>query len=310
VLLSGVGCGSHKLTGDAGIGSGGDGGGAGGVAGGGTAGASGAGPGGGGVAGGPPPRVDVTTAFDGQEYLLRCGSTSTISELVCSNPSPIPYCGGSTSTDFLMRGHVMRDDTVTVDGPSGAVYDVTLRVRGVVEPRHYTGGARGSPANGSNYGWYVGGLPSNAGDFNIYMLWVSSPVVSPTDGRDGQFYFLNAINQSEAHFCYPLDYTLTLPVAAGAQVRFFAIDSNCSMVRNCDESSVDGYPGGATVKCNPITLVNLPDSAGISQPYPGQFIYLTVESVVTRAEGNDGGESDSDGASADAAGGSAGMGGG
>ena len=158
---------------------------------------------------------------------------------------------------------------------------MTLRVRGVVEPRHYVGGTQGWAVNGSNYGWYVGGEPSQAGNYGIYMLWVSAPVVMQTGALDGQYYFLNAINHPEAHVSYPIDYTVTLPVAAGAQVRFLSDDSNCSMVRNCDASSVDAYtpPSG---QCNPITIADLPATSGITQPYSGQFIYLTVVSAVMR----------------------------
>jgi hypothetical protein len=237
---------------------------------GGTAAAGAAGGSGGGDAAGTP--VDVTTALDGQKYLMPCGRDYAYSLLECQDTT-CPLSGG------VPGGHIFRDDTVTIDGPAGAVYDVTLRVRGVVEPKHYVHGAPGEPANGTNYGWYVGGDTGTTASYGVYMLWVSSPVVAQTGTGDGQYYFFNAINHPEAHFSYPIDYTVTLPIAAGAQVRYFAADPNCVMVKNCNDTSVDSA-SPTSVRCNPSTIADLPASSGIVQPSPTQFIYLTVVSVV------------------------------
>jgi hypothetical protein len=213
---------------------------------------------------------------------MPCGINQSTSSLVCENypaHATDPRC--PTAGPYLTKGNLMRDDTVAVGGPAGAIYDVTLRVRGVVEPKHFMNGAMGTPANGTNYGWYVGGEPNQSGNYGVYMLWVSAPVVMQTGALDGQYYFLNAVNQFEAHFSYPIDYTVTFPVAAGAQIRFLADDSNCSMIKNCDDTSRDGI-GPVSSMCNPITIADLPASAAIAQPYAGQFIYLTVLSVVMR----------------------------
>ena len=227
--------------------------------------------------GGAP--LSVMAALDGQKFVAPCGRTESADFLVCEN---IPASCSSIVGPYLTRGNLMRDDTVTVDGPAGAIYDVTLRVRGVVEPKHFINGATGMPANGSNYAWYVGGEPNTSGNYSTYMLWVSAPVVMQTGALDGQYYFLNAVDHLEAHFTYPIDYTATFPVAAGARIRFLADDPNCSMVKNCDDTSIDGIVQGPTTKCNPSTIAGLPASAEIAQPYPGQFIYLTVLSAVMR----------------------------
>jgi len=256
-------------------------GGGGGIGGAGTAGAAAGGTGGAGGGGGGA--LAVTAALDGQKYLMPCGPTKITTGLWCDNipaSSTTGFC--STTGPFLTRGNLMRDETITIGGTPGAIYDVTLRVRGVIEPKHYQNGAPGTPANGTNYGWYVGGEPNPGGDYGKYMLWVSAPVVMQTGTLDGQYYFLNAINHTEAFAAYPTDYTVTLPIAAGAQVRFLADDSNCTMVKNCDDTSVDNQSNPPLAICNQITVAGLPASAGIAQPYPGQFIYLTVISAVMR----------------------------
>ena len=213
-------------------------------------------------AGGAP--LSVTAALDGQKFVAPCGRTESADFLVCEN---IPPRCSSISGPYLTRGNLMRDDTVTVDGPAGAIYDVTLRVRGVVEPKHFINGATGAPANGSNYAWYVGGEPNTSGNDSTYMLWVSARGRHETGALDGQYYFLTPLIV-EAHFTYPIDYTATFPVAAGARIRFLADDPNCSMVKNCDDTSIDGIVQGPTTKCNPSTIADLPASAGIPSPTP------------------------------------------
>jgi hypothetical protein len=275
----------HAGTGGGGnAGTGGGGGNAGtsaGTTGAGTGGAAG-GAGTGGNAGTGGAALSVTAALDGQKYLMPCGPVQSTNWLVCQNyPAAVTNKVCPTAGPYLTKGNLMRDDSVAVGGPTGAIYDVTLRVRGVVEPKHYMNGAMGTPANGTNYGWYVGGEPSTAGDYSKLMLWVSAPVVMQTGTLDGQYYFLNAIEHNEAHFSYPVDYAVTFPVAAGATLRFLADDSNCSMIKNCDDTSVDQVID-PPAKCNPSTIADLPAGAGIAQPYPGQFIYLTVVSAVMR----------------------------
>ncbi len=73
---------------------------------------------------------------------------------------------------------------VVLAGDPATTYDVKLRVRGLVEPRRYTGGALADP---SNKWFYAGGQadPSkknNGQAYNVYQLVISQPA---------QHYFLN-----------------------------------------------------------------------------------------------------------------------
>jgi hypothetical protein len=230
--------------------------------------------------------------LDGQEWLAACGPVQSYSDLVCTFPPAGGACmsppAGATLDQYTTGGNLARNTTLTMGGPAGTIYDVTARFQGVVEPKHYQGGVQGTAAAGStstNFGWYVGGEPNYSGNYSVYMLWVSSPVVMPTQHLNmppalaGQYYWLNAINQNEAHFSYRIDYTVTFSVAAGAMVRFLMDDSNCSIIKNCDTTSVEGSGGAG--QCHTITVPNLPAAAAnITQPYDGQFIYMQLLSIV------------------------------
>jgi hypothetical protein len=201
------------------------------------------------------------TNLDGQKYLLNCGPDQGYSNLVCQNPQGACPNQGQP---YLTLGNHNRDDHVKFGGTAGTVYQVTIRVRGIVEPKHYTGGMKDT----AHEGFYVGGAPSQSGNYNVYLL--------KTSGMQAQSYFLNALNQQEAHFSYPIDYTVTIPIEGGADMWFLSDDSNCSAIKNCDTSSVD-KPGNQP-GCKPITLAGF-NEPGITQPFNGQFIVIHVLDV-------------------------------
>lgn len=228
------------------------------------------------------------------KWLLPCGTDQSYSLLVCQNNPPTGGCRlPSTTVPYLTAGTINLDKTVTLRGTAGRTYTVTARFQGVVEPKHFQNGVNTTAATcaagsvSTNCGWYVGGAPQTVGNYNVYMMWVSAPAPNPTAGLPGQYFFLNNVNKTEAHFSYPIDYTVTFQVNGGAMVRFLADDSNCSAIKNCDTTSVDTVPGGGG-RCNPITvgaLASTPATMGtgamgpITQPYPGQFVLMSVVSV-------------------------------
>jgi len=218
-----------------------------------------------GTTGGPGPMA----ILDNQQWLLPCGKNQSYSDLVCVNQIG-NGCNGTNP--YLTRGTINRDQTIAVGGNAATTYQVTLRFRGVVEPKTYQGGTKPNPTVKTD-GWYVGGQPAQNNNYNVYMFSVSSPK---------QDYWLNALGNQmptvpEAHFSYPIDYTVTVPVSGGAMIRMLADDSNCSAIKNCDSTSHDAS-GGAGI-CNPITVPNLTTTPNIAQPYNGQFIVMNVVSV-------------------------------
>jgi hypothetical protein len=152
---------------------------------------------------------------------------------------------------------------VVIPGDPGTTYQVRLRVRGLVEPRRYSGGQLVDPANK----WlYKGGAPdplrkNNGQAYNIYQIAVSEPK---------QDYFLNRDTDDHlgggyvpSHSTFKIDYPLNLTVKGGATVSVITDDeAKSGMINNADKQVVDGVPA---------TL--------IEQPWDGQFFYLEVESI-------------------------------
>jgi hypothetical protein len=135
--------------------------------------------------------------------------------------------------------------STTLGGTAGVTYDVTVHIRGVIEQKTYPGAC----ATGA---WAAGGQ-INGDPYNIYQLTVSSPA---------QTFFVNA-GTSYITNVWPIDYTTTFRVDAGATVTLFANAVDGAEIRNLDA-------GGAPVSVS---------GTQVAQPYDGQFIELDVVSV-------------------------------
>lgn len=137
--------------------------------------------------------------------------------------------------------------TTNMDGEAGAVYDVVLRFRGVVEVKAYS--------EGSNDGafWQVGGTP--AGDtFNIYRLEISEPA---------QVFYLNRGVRGPDR-TWRVDYTKTIRIATGARVTLSAKTLDSAQLTNRDEAE------------RPIVVEGVVPAPAA---YNGQFIQMDVVGV-------------------------------
>jgi hypothetical protein len=230
---------------------------------------------------------DAVKGFlDGFMYNLPCGPNQSYSVLVCQNPAG--NCPGGS--EYLVQGTHNTDMKFTVPGTADQSCTITLKVQGVVEPKHYQTGtnrcttyfggamegfAQGPAAGGVNTGCY----PTTSGNYNVYMMHVSNNATTLTGtGVTGNRYFWNAINQNEAHFSYPINYTTSaITIKGGQTIWMLADDSNCSAIKNCATTSVDNAasPPG---RCDGITVPNVtfPTGKTLTQPYNGQFILLHV----------------------------------
>jgi hypothetical protein len=190
----------------------------------------------------------------------------------------LPGCQGGTKT--LER-------TLQLGGEVGSVYDVTVHVYGVVEPRSYQGGFRRAGANfdvnGSDF-WHEGGtIPANPGTYNTYELHVEPPVEGAPN-----VYYLNSRTGGDQQVVIRMDYTATFPVQGGGTIRFRSFDLNCRQITNC-----------ATNECGPLNPKPLtvaavqnaspPPAATFSQPYQtganigrGQWFYIDVTEAARR----------------------------
>ncbi|HZR79606.1 MAG TPA: FG-GAP-like repeat-containing protein [Candidatus Binatia bacterium] len=136
--------------------------------------------------------------------------------------------------------------STTLGGTQGAVYEVSLRFRGVVEEATYTGGTK------DGY-WHIGGAHDGS-EFNEYRLSISDPP---------QTYFLNS-GTSNVYRAFAIDYTRTVQVAAGATVTLGLRSIESREIINVDGS---GQP------------IVIPDVPPAPAAYDGQFVQMDVVSV-------------------------------
>jgi hypothetical protein len=216
--------------------------------------------------------LDVAAVLDDQTYKLPCGPIAysgtarvccnhpggTETEGVCNNQCP-------SNPDLALTGYQNKNETVTFGGNPGTMYAVTLRVRGVVEPKHYDN----CPKQVEGFCGGPNATPAEAGAYNVYMIQVKN------SGGTSR-YFLNALNQNEEHDAYPIDYEATIDIEGGAEIQLVAADENCTAIKNCAND------GSNDLTCNPITLPDLADHPEIVQPYNGQFIVLDVVNVTLK----------------------------
>jgi hypothetical protein len=134
-------------------------------------------------------------------------------------------------------------------GRAGLIYDVTLRVRGVVEPKNFTGG------DVQFEHFQSGGAPVK-NDYNFYDIVVSDPAVRYTVNRNAD---------KVGHYTFPIDYRVTIPIRGGATVTLGAYDSNDVAIANHQNFVVDGVPPAP-------------------RAFDGQFFQVDVESVQPRAK--------------------------
>jgi hypothetical protein len=243
-----AGSGGSGGTGGAG-GSGGSSGGTGGSGGstGGSGGAGGSGSGGSGAGDGGPIEAPPAAGVD----LLGKVAKSLI-KITCSN-----YVGNQTSGPVPAAQTNQRNED-TFKGDPAKTYDVTFRVRGVVEPRIYDGG---TPDPTSSPFVQVGGMPSNVTrehgvQYGVFRIEVSDPK---------QVYYLNKDHMNlKDHELYKLDYKLTVKVKGGATVS--AVFS-------------DRAGSGAIANHRNVVLEGVPSDV-VMQPFKDQFMYIEGDTVI------------------------------
>lgn len=200
----------------------------------------------GGAPGGELSASSAVKALDGLRVDAPCaGTPATTDGAVCSHVELTP------------EGGLKVAKKVTVGGNPGTTYDVTLRVRGIVEPSNIVGGVRAdtSTFQYKNLAWRkvpftIGGTVTQA-DYSQWRISVASPKAD---------YYLNDY-QRAGHYIFKLDYEVTVPVAANTQVTLDAADSNERQIVNFEKYAFDGIPGSMNF---------------------GQFVQVNVVSVKAR----------------------------
>ena len=128
-------------------------------------------------------------------------------------------CTGANSEqpDTCLHDRV-HEKLFTFGGRPGTVYDVTLRVRGLLEPTRIEGGMVPDPAAP----WFVSGGKALTPDYSKWQIEVSQPKA---------VYTLNNY-PSTSHTIYKEDFQVVIPVAAGALVQVRSIDDNDREIDN------------------------------------------------------------------------------
>jgi hypothetical protein len=143
------------------------------------------------------------------------------------------------------------EDVRMFGGKADTTYDVTLRFRGVSEPKNFTGGMV------LENHFQIGGMPI-ANDYNIYSIKVSEPA---------QTYTVNRHQKSVGHFTFVFDYTVTVKIKGGATVTLGTYDRNNLAIAN---------PGGASGSNMPFVVPGVPPAP---LPFLGHFIQMDVVAV-------------------------------
>ena len=169
-------------------------------------------------------------------------------EFPCKEAMPENPKAGADCNSGIVTGDPKKTDQFTAEktfgGEKGKRYNVTLRIRGVVEPMMYKGGKQ----DGEYF--YIGGEPNN-NTYNIYKITVASPA---------SHYYLNRQN-AVGHKIFTIDYTKTIEIDGGSAITFHGNGQNGRLISNFSKLVVPGI-------------------APAPQPYNGQFVQIDVLDVV------------------------------
>ncbi|PLX39774.1 MAG: hypothetical protein C0608_11395 [Deltaproteobacteria bacterium] len=185
-------------------------------------------------------------------------------ELPCDEDSGFPNdC--VTYTDNV-------EDVLTVNGEEGKTYNVTVRLRGIVEQKEYyslfTKSARAKyDVPTDDFMWLDDGEKSSKDTWNIFSIEVSSPPA---------IYYLNN-GSSWIEHCWKFDYEKTLLADAGATITLYA-----------DSGGPDGdYPriilNQESIGGEPLVIPDIPPAP---EAFDGQFVQMDIVSKTETIELN------------------------
>lgn len=194
------------------------------------------------------------------------------------------------NNDRALAGVLTTDRTVRLGGNPGQQYTITLHIQGEVESKQYPGGVdqEATLTSPRADGWIVGGTPTTADNYNVYMIRVTNPN-APTAAPVN--YYMNSLQNPgrSNHTTYGIDYLTgtragtEFKVMGGSTLRLVAGDSNCDMIKNCGPIENNG-----TVCSGPIVMTNIePDvlrlnpNFNFTTPYNGQWLAITVKNVTS-----------------------------
>jgi hypothetical protein len=175
------------------------------------------------------------------------------------------------SEDPAFAGSTPTRETLSFGGQTGTLYDVTLHVQGIVEPKIYRGGNDASEL--ATNGFLTAGTVDNVrNQHSVYALRVTVPTGT---------YFFNSLGRDNVrHSAFPVDYEATITIQGATPIELWISDPNCHALRNCGDPDVP-------TECTPVDLPNLEpkirESLGAEPAtYDGQFLGFVVTNVTQR----------------------------
>lgn len=224
-------------------------------------------------------------------YKQNAQDCETVTGIACPNQNQ--------TLPFEQQG-LQIDQSFTVGGDPGVMYNVTFQMNGITEGKYYENGVRAdgdlAPPNtdpdvGGINTFYTGGDPVNVENYNVYKL-----TVLDTDQNEIQHYYLNSMPKVatpfENHDSFPLGYTAVIPVMGGGTIQYHQADRNCRAIDNCG-------PGFHGASCGITAGRNIPNEPDVvipssflgtpienfnmltqgTQPFHAQILHLTVTAV-------------------------------
>jgi hypothetical protein len=194
---------------------------------------------------GTPTCTNPVQALSGKRIELPCVAGADAVSQLCQTVE-------DRATQCPVGGKLTKQ-TIQMSGDPNTLYSVTLRIRGVVEPRTYVGGK-----DAGNH-FYVGGTGQQPSNYNTYGIVVSSPA---------QTFWLNSDTKAESYRVFTLDHQKAIVVEGGASITLQVFDPDCAMVKNCQSAEAD--------VCMPYVVAGVPPAPSA---YNGQFVQLDVVGV-------------------------------
>lgn len=218
----------------------------------------------------------------------------------CLTNMPGTACPNQNQTLPFEQQGLQIDQSFTLGGVAGTMYNVTIQVNGITEAKYYQNGTRAdgdaAPPNPDNPTginmFYTGGDPVNFENYNIYKL-----TVLDTDQNEIQHYYLNSMPPNtgpnfENHDTFPEGYTAVIPVMGGGTIQYHQADRNCHAVDNCgigSRSQSCSPTAGRVIPNEPSVQIpasylgtpieNFNTLTGATQPYHSQVMHITVTDV-------------------------------
>jgi hypothetical protein len=208
----------------------------------------------------------VASVLDG--YVLKQPCLSESGPRACRTHAP-GAC--PVSQDPAFAGSTPTRDTLSFGGQSGTLYDVTLHVQGIVEPKIYRGGNDASDL--ATNGFLTAGTVDNVrNQHSAYALRVTVPT--------GTYFFNSLGRENVRHSVFPVDFEATVTIQGATPIELWISDPNCEALRNCGDPDVP-------TECTPVALPSLEpkirESLGTeASAYDGQFLGFVVRNVTQR----------------------------